>query len=404
MSEFPKTVTMEVFRGGKQTDKSGNTKTWTEADLDKIISATQKVGEDVPATVGHPEDNSPAVGWYGKSKIFRKGLTLFAELGNVHKKFAQALRDKSFKNRSLSLRKDSSIRHISFLGGKMPAIKGLAGFSFDEGDEEFDEFEFEFGEGNFTDRPSLFSFHTIGRVFQNLRDMIVSDKSIEVADKAIPQFEIDALKEMHNSGHEENDRPSFQEPDLNKQGHAPNNGGDDMDIKDLEAKFDNLNNKFSELEKTNTSLTTDLKTSNEAKDKSEKDFTEHKEKEIKNKFSEWVDGMANQKEGAKILPKNKNAIVETLGMLHGQESQEFSEGDETKKFTPVDIVKSLIENGPTLIEFGEKFNDGKNRTTKDDSGDEMMKLIREREKEAGISFNEANQQIMDENHNLVQKL
>ena len=172
-------------------------------------------------------------------------------------------------------------------------------------------------------------------------------------------------------------------------------------IKELTDKIDGMGLKFAEMEKVNTTLTADLKTSNEAKDKFEKEFTEYKETQKKAEYSEWIGKMVDD---GKIIPANKNAILSTLGALDGNEAQEFSEGDETKKVTPLDIFKKQIENGPNLIEFGEAFKDGKNRPTKDDSGDEMMKLIREREKEAGISFNEANQQIMDENPILVQKL
>jgi len=402
MSKFPETVTMEVFRGGKQTDSAGNSKVWSEADLDNIIAATNKVGEAVPATVGHPKHDSKAVAWFPKSKFVRKGISIFAEMGNIHGKFAKALRDKSFKNRSLALRKDFSIRHVAMLGGQMPAIKGMVDFAFSEGvgeNEEFSEFEFEFGENEFSDFQTVFGFRTIGRIFQKMRDRKIEKDGVDKANEIIEQFEIDGLKSMKES--EDGAEPAFSEEDLNNQGHAPNNGGEDMDTKELEAKVEKLTSQFSELEKKNTTLEGELKTEKEGKAKVEKEFAEHKEAGKKAEYSEWIGKMID---GGKVLPANKEAMISTLTALDGNEAQEFSEGDSKEKVTPMQIFKKQIENGPNLVEFGESFKDGKARETTKTANDEMTKLTIERQNSAGISFSESSRQIMAERPDLVQKL
>jgi len=134
-----KKIVMEVFRAGKQTDAAGNSKEWTEKDLDKMVSSFEELGEDVPATIGHNTKNGPAMGWF--KKVFRKGDTLFAELGDIVEEFGVMLKKKMFKNRSIALRNDFSLRHIAFLGAEPPAVKGLKDFAFKENDE-FKEYEF----------------------------------------------------------------------------------------------------------------------------------------------------------------------------------------------------------------------------------------------------------------------
>lgn len=132
---------IEVFRAGTHTDSSGNTKEWTRNDLDRIVDQYAERNEDdqAPAVIGHPRSNSPAYGW--ATQLKRQGDLLLAKVKPTVKEFTAWVNDGLYKRVSISLRPDMSLRHIGFLGGKAPAVKGLKVPEFAE--EEFVEFETE---------------------------------------------------------------------------------------------------------------------------------------------------------------------------------------------------------------------------------------------------------------------
>ena len=132
-----KAAWIEVFKTGLHTDSSGNTKKWTEKDVDKIVSSYAARKNDAPAVIGHPKSNSPAYGWIKELK--RDGDKLLAKVEPTVKEFVEWVRKKLYKHVSISLRPDLSLRHVGFLGGAPPAVKGLKVPEFAE--EEFMEIE-----------------------------------------------------------------------------------------------------------------------------------------------------------------------------------------------------------------------------------------------------------------------
>lgn len=130
-----------VFKTGTWTDSQGNTKTWTEQDLDHIVEKNNAVlGEDhdSPCVIGHPKDNSPAYGWTEKLK--REGDILYAKIKPTVNEFVDWLKNKVYNKVSISLYSDGLLRHIGFLGGMPPAVKGLKMPEFNE-EKEFSEIE-----------------------------------------------------------------------------------------------------------------------------------------------------------------------------------------------------------------------------------------------------------------------
>ena len=119
-----------IFKTGEHTDSSGNTRVWTISDLDKICYQFNNVHSTVPICVGHPKTNSPAYGWI--ESVRRIGENLYCTFKGVNKQFEDAVKQGLFKNRSISLDGDLNIRHIAFLGGQAPAIKGLEEFCFSQ--------------------------------------------------------------------------------------------------------------------------------------------------------------------------------------------------------------------------------------------------------------------------------
>lgn len=114
---------IEVFRTGTWTDSSGNTRTWTEEDLDRIVETYNPREHEAPVVIGHPKDNAPAYGWVEALK--RSGDRLLAKIKPTVKEFVDWIRQGLYKKVSISLYPDLSLRHVGFLGANPPAVKGL---------------------------------------------------------------------------------------------------------------------------------------------------------------------------------------------------------------------------------------------------------------------------------------
>lgn len=138
----------EIFRTGEHTDSSGRKRNWSEGDLDKIAGSYDPAVNEAPIVIGHPADNSPAYGWIEKLK--RAGDRLLALPRNVVPEFAEAVKQGLYKKRSVSLYPDGTLRHVGFLGGAIPAVKGLQDIAFEENPAVS---EYEFG-GSAEDDPA----------------------------------------------------------------------------------------------------------------------------------------------------------------------------------------------------------------------------------------------------------
>ncbi len=123
----------EIFRTGTHTALDGKVLTYTESDLDAIVSSYDPAKNEAPMVVGHPKLNHPAFGWVKELK--REGDKLLAYAEQIVPEFAEMVNQGLFKKRSIALNKDGTLRHIGFLGAAPPAVKGLADVQFSESDD-----------------------------------------------------------------------------------------------------------------------------------------------------------------------------------------------------------------------------------------------------------------------------
>lgn len=146
---------IEVFKTGIHTDSSGNTRQWTAEDLDKICETynnqPEETRHEAPVVIGHPVTDSPAYGWV--EKLERRGNVLYAKLKDLAKEFVEWVKKGLYRKRSIALYENLMLKHIGFLGGVPPAVKGLADPQFDENLGSF-EFEFEEADKNEQSRRS----------------------------------------------------------------------------------------------------------------------------------------------------------------------------------------------------------------------------------------------------------
>lgn len=240
----------EVFKAGTQTDAKGVTHSFSEADLNSVVANFKP--KSAPLVIGHPKMDDPAWGWVSELKA--EGGSLFAKAEDVCAEFAQAVQSKRYPNRSVRLEKTENgykLAHIGYLGGKPPAVKGLA-WQFNQSDEA-ETLTLEFAAGDI-DNISLRTSNTLTRLMGNLRNFITDRFGSEAADKVVPDYESEWLKEETiiaeherakvNSG----EGAEFSKGDDDAPPPHEDNAMDEKERKALQDQIDAANAKNAQLE------------------------------------------------------------------------------------------------------------------------------------------------------------
>ncbi len=120
---------VEVFRAG--TYPQG---VFTNKDLKDMADGYDVNLAEAPITIDH-DGWGPAFGWV--SSVTKKGSKLFADM-DVTPEFAQLLKNKSFKKRSIEIFSDFEktgtmyVKAVTFLGAAPPQVKGMKDIVFAE--------------------------------------------------------------------------------------------------------------------------------------------------------------------------------------------------------------------------------------------------------------------------------
>lgn len=134
----------EIFKTGTHTSDKGIQKEYSLDDLNFIAQSYKPDEDEAPIVIGHPIDNSPAYGWVSSLEVTEDGkLVADAPDEKLHPDFLNAVQEGRYKKRSISLTPEGKLRHIGFLGGAAPAVKGLADIQFSQPSSTVIEFEIE---------------------------------------------------------------------------------------------------------------------------------------------------------------------------------------------------------------------------------------------------------------------
>ena len=113
---------IDVCRAGTWRDMKGRDVRLDEERLDRIVAA-HAAADPAPVVVGHPDADAPAFAWV--DGLRRTGDRLQARLRDIAPAFREAVEAGRYAGRSIVLQGDT-LRHVGFLGGRAPAVPGLA--------------------------------------------------------------------------------------------------------------------------------------------------------------------------------------------------------------------------------------------------------------------------------------
>lgn len=321
---------IHVFRAGVHTTAAGERIEFTQADLEAAAAAYDPGVHEAPLVIGHPKSDAPAYGW--AKGLRSKGGDLFVVADQVNPEFAQMVNDGAFKKRSLKWFRPTDPlnprpgvwypQHVGFLGAVPPAIKGLQPVQFSEGG---DLVEVEFGQ--YEDR-------VIARLFRRLREWLIAQHGQETADRVIDGYDVDALaEEAVRDEQEDAVAPApISAPVFSQSDSQPDTQEVSVSPEEKAA-----------LEAENAALKAQLR----AHEEQQAEATAASRRAFAVEFCEGLIG-----EG-KVLPAEKDGVVELLVIASSASPVEFSQGDTTVTEVPLQRLEGLLKALPKRVEFGE---------------------------------------------------
>lgn len=282
---------IEIFRAGRHIDDQGTAHQFSEADLDGMAASYNPALREAPLTVGHPENNLPAYGWV-KGVARNASGALVMNPHQVEPQFAEMVQAGRFKKRSASFYPPAAPNNPT------PGKWYLRHVAF------------------LGAQPPAVA---------GLKDIQFSTADA-AADGAV------SFSESVTAA------PAFT-PTVHKEKPT-------MTPEEMQAKIDAANK-----------ATEEAKAAKEAAEKKATDATTQlasfAETAKAQRNAGHVSFAESEVKAGRLLPKDKGAAIAVLNLLAESQPVEFSEGDTTKKVTPVEWLKGLIAAAKPVVSFGE---------------------------------------------------
>ena len=193
---------VDVMRTGIWTDMNGNQHSYSAADLAQI-AADYPASDPAPVVIGHPEIDAPAWGWVAQLRAV--GDRLQARFTRINDAFRAACEAGQYGGRSVSIQRPADengawrLFHVGFLGAAAPAIEGLAPSQFatkpPDGaiTHDFTSAQFTTPLGGLEERSG---WATLDYLLRGLREWVIERSSIQTADRVLPGWGLNELKEL----------------------------------------------------------------------------------------------------------------------------------------------------------------------------------------------------------------
>ena len=311
---------LHIFKSGKHVAMSGGSFDFSESDLAATVRAYDPTLHEAPLVIGHPKHDAPAVGWVQSLSTGADGLV--ATPDQVDPAFAELVASKRYKKISASFYHPDSpnnpvpgvyyLRHVGFLGAQPPAVKGLRPVEFADGEEGIVEF-------------ADYGHETSASLWRRMRDWLIGERGLEVADQVIPDWQINGLSEA--ARRDDEPRPSFSDP--TPPATVEESTVTPEEIAAMQAENERLQKVVNQhQDEKRQSRQASIHTANVA-------------------FAEELIG------AGKLLPKHSAALVAALDFAEsGDQPLEFGEGDARQPV--VAGLKAIFTDLPKQIDFAEK--------------------------------------------------
>ncbi|WP_186270316.1 hypothetical protein [Burkholderia gladioli] len=280
---------LEIFRAGRRTAMNGQVYDITPADLAASAAAYDPAVHEAPLVIGHPDHDKPAYGWV--KSLHAVGDVLQSDHQQVDTAFAEYVAAGRVKKRS-----------ASFYHPEDPA----------------------------NPKPGVWYVRHVGFLgaqppaVKGLRDPHFSE-----GDAGNTAFGL-----VHFSEPDDHQEQTDMSKELQDQLDAEKKRREDAEAAAAAA----------------TKLATDAQAQAEATSKQLAAFAEAKKVERHDAHVSFAEARVND---GKLLPKDKNMLVETLDRLAETAPVEFSEGDATRKVSPSQWLQDLISGAAPRVDFSE---------------------------------------------------
>lgn len=327
---------IEVFRAGTHTDSKGRSCTFTEGDLDQMVS-NLALGA-APAVLGHPKHNDPAYGWVNADGAKREGASLYVKFSDINPAFEAGVASGAYRNRSVSVVKDADagyrLQHVGWLGAAMPAIAGLTPLDYSA---ELDSYQFDA-----EDWDIGYALTDAAGLLRGLREQMIAKDGLEAADAALPNWRIQSI----NDAGERVKRSATADPEDDlptpQPFSKPTTGGDmSFTQEQLDAAA--------------------AKATKDAKEESQAQFaaTQAELATLRGVVqSERIGAQVNGwKAQGLVTPAEEAGLVEFMGSLESGGSEfSFSASDKsTVKKTPAQFFADFMAGRKPLVKLGQKM-------------------------------------------------
>ena len=312
--------------------------TFSEADIRSVAGVYDPAKHEAPIVVGHPRDDTPAFGWVGGLVADTAGL--HATPRQIAPAFAEAVESGRYKKVSAAFYGPGHpsnpapgswyLRHVGFLGGQPPEVKGLQAVQLADDGADCAAFEIELSEG-----PEPWT--AVARLFRGVREWILSSADSEAADRAVPDWEIDFVS-----------RAAEREPSAGTTTYSEPSG--------------------SSMQREDTGMTDEERATQAAKDKEIADLTAKlakrdadakaaSQRTAQREAAEFAERMESE---GRILPRDRDTVVSLQMALPEDSEVEFSEsGDGAPVKKPArEALRDILSRAPVQVDFSERAPGG----------------------------------------------
>lgn len=318
---------IQIFRPGRHTDSGGHTLSFSAADLEAMAQVYDPAIHQAPLVVGHPRHDAPAYGWVAGLSYAEDGGTLDALPEQVDPQFGELVRAGRLKYVSASFYMPDApqnprpgayyLRHVGFLGAQPPAIKGLRPAEF--ADDLSGVVTVEFSEP--------WAWRVIASLFRRLRERLIASDGPEVADTAIPEYDLQTLED------------------------AAREEAEDSTAKELDMPPTNPSAAFAEREQALSLQAQDLAAQKAQLDAREAALAAQEAERRHAECAAFAESLVAQ---GRLLPRDQAPLAALLADLPDTPTASFAEGAEGLPRSPGAYLRDLLARAPVQIDYHER--------------------------------------------------